>query len=260
MIRGLWSAASGMSAQQLSIDVIANNLANVNTIGFKRSRADFQDLMYQTLRVAGATTSDGNQMPTGIQVGMGSRSMGVEKLFSQGDYTQTENELDWAIEGKGFFKVINSGEELYTRAGSFKLDSEGYVVTPAGDRVQPEITIPPETISINVDSGGKLVAFGPDNTEIASADIKTYNFPNSGGLFSVGRNLYRPTDASGQPIEGTPGQDGFGTIGQGFLEMSNVNVVQQMVSMIVGQRAYEVNSKAIQTADNMLQQANNIKK
>jgi len=260
MIRGLWSAASGMSAQQLSIDVIANNLANVNTIGFKRSRADFQDLMYQTLRVAGATTSDGNQMPTGIQVGMGSRSMGVEKLFSQGDYTQTENELDWAIEGKGFFKVINSGEELYTRAGSFKLDSEGYIVTPAGDRVQPEITIPPETISINVDSGGKLVAFGPDNTEIASADIKTYNFPNSGGLFSVGRNLYRPTDASGQPIEGTPGQDGFGTIGQGFLEMSNVNVVQQMVSMIVGQRAYEVNSKAIQTADNMLQQANNIKK
>jgi flagellar basal-body rod protein FlgG len=260
MIRGLWSAASGMSAQQLSIDVIANNLANVNTAGFKKSRADFQDLMYQTLRVAGATTASGNETPTGIQIGMGSKPVGVQKMFSQGNYSQTDNELDWSIEGKGFFKVINNGEELYTRAGSFKLDSEGYVCTSSGDRVQPEITIPPETISISVDPGGKLVAFGPDNTELATADLKLYSFSNPGGLYSVGRNLYRPTEASGQSIEGDPGLDGFGTIGQGFLEMSNVDVVQQMVAMIVGQRAYEVNSKAIQTADSMLQMANNLKK
>jgi len=260
MIRGLWSAASGMSSQQLQIDVISNNLANVNTAGFKKSRADFQDLMYQTLQLAGATTSSGNQLPTGIQVGMGSKPMGVQKIFTQGDYNKTDNELDWAIEGKGFFKVISNNEELYTRSGSFKMDSEGFIVTAAGDRLQPEVTIPPETISLNVESGGRLVAFGPDNTELATVDIKLYSFPNSAGLFSIGRNLYRPTEASGQAIEGTPGIDGFGTIGQGFLEMSNVNVVQEMVSMIVGQRAYEVNSKAIQTADSMLQMANNIKK
>ncbi|CAN2047002.1 flagellar basal-body rod protein FlgG [Candidatus Magnetomoraceae bacterium gMMP-1] len=260
MLRGLWTAASGMSAQQLNIDVTANNLANVNTPGFKKSRSDFQDLMYQTMRVAGATTSGGNQLPTGIQVGMGSRTIGVQKLFSQGDYNHTDNELDWAIEGKGFFKVISADEELYTRCGSFKLDSEGYICTSAGDRLQPEVTVPENTISISIDTGGKLVAFGPDNAEIASADITLYSFPNPAGLYSMGRNLYRPTDASGQGTEGTPGSDGFGTIGQGFLEMSNVNVVEEMVNMIVGQRAYEVNSKAIQTADSMLQIANNIKR
>jgi flagellar basal-body rod protein FlgG len=249
-----------MAAQQLNIDVISHNLANVNTAGFKKSRSEFQDLMYQTLRIAGATTAGGGQLPTGIQIGMGSKPTGVNKLFSQGDYNQTDNELDMAIEGKGFVKVVSNEEEVYTRSGNFKLDSEGYVCTSAGDRLQPEVTIPSNTISISVDSAGTLVAFGPDNTEVASTDINLYSFSNPAGLYSMGRNLYRPTEASGEATEGTPGSDGIGTIAQGYLEMSNVNVVEEMVAMIVGQRAYEVNSKAIQTADSMLQMANNIKR
>jgi flagellar basal-body rod protein FlgG len=259
MLKGLWTAATGMAAQQLNVDIIANNLANVNTPGFKKSRADFQDLMYQTLRVPGAMTAAGTQLPTGIQVGMGSRPMGVQKLFSQGDYNQTNNELDLAIEGKGFFKVVSNDEEVYTRAGNFKIDSEGYICTPAGDRLQPEITIDPTTISISVDSGGRLVVWGPDTeTPLAEEDIKLYSFPNPAGLYSMGRNLFRPSQASGEETEGTPGLEGFGTLAQGYLEMSNVNVVEEMVGMIVAQRAYEVNSKAIQTADNMLQMANNL--
>jgi flagellar basal-body rod protein FlgG len=250
-----------MAAQQLNVDIIANNLANVNTAGFKKSRSDFQDLMYQTLRLPGAMTTAGTQLPTGIQVGMGSKPMGVQKLFSQGDYSQTGNELDLAIEGKGFFMVLSNEEEVYTRAGNFKIDSEGYVCTSAGDRLQPEITIDPEAVSISIDSGGRLVVYGQDaQTPLSEEDLKLYSFPNPAGLFSMGRNLYRPTEASGEAIEGIPGIDGLGTIAQGYLEMSNVNVVEEMVGMIIAQRAYEVNSKAIQTADNMLQMANNIKR
>ncbi|NVL89387.1 MAG: flagellar basal-body rod protein FlgG [Desulfobacterales bacterium] len=261
MLRGLWTAASGMAAQQLNIDVISHNLANVNTVGFKKSRSDFQDLMYQTLRIAGATTAAGTQLPTGIQVGMGTKPAGVHKIFSQGDYNQTDNELDLAIEGKGFFKVVSNDEEVYTRAGNFKIDSEGYICTSAGERLQPEITIDPEAVSISIDSGGKLVVYGQDaDAPLNEEDINLYSFPNPAGLYSMGRNLYRPTEASGEATEGAPGLDGLGTIAQGYLEMSNVNVVEEMVSMIVGQRAYEVNSKAIQTADNMLQMANNIKR
>ncbi|MBE9582441.1 MAG: flagellar basal-body rod protein FlgG [Proteobacteria bacterium] len=260
MLRGLWTAASGMAAQQLSVDVIANNLANVNTAGFKKSRPDFQDLMYQTLRLPGATTAAGTQIPTGIQVGMGTKPMGVQKLFSQGDYNQTGNELDLAIEGKGFFKIVSNDEEVYTRAGDFKTDSEGYVCTPGGDRLEPEITIPANTVFISVDSRGRLTAFGGGNTELATFDIKLYTFPNPAGLFSMGRNLYRSTEASGEETEGVPGTDGVGTIAQGYLEMSNVNVVEEMVTMIIAQRAYEANSKAIQTSDQMLQMANNIKR
>ncbi|MBW1739626.1 MAG: flagellar basal-body rod protein FlgG [Deltaproteobacteria bacterium] len=261
MLRGLWTAASGMAAQQLNVDIIANNLSNVNTTGFKKSRADFQDLMYQTLRTAGATTAAGNQLPTGIQIGMGAKAMGIQKMFSQGDYNQTGNELDLAIEGKGFFKVVSNDEEVYTRSGGFKIDSEGYICTPAGDRLQPEITIPSNAVSISIDSAGRLVAWGQDKeTPVLETDIKLYTFPNPAGLHSMGRNLYRPTAASGEATEGTPGSDGVGTLAQGYLEMSNVNVVEEMVSMIIAQRAYEVNSKAIQTADNMLQMANNIKR
>jgi len=260
MLRGLWTAASGMAAQQLSVDVIANNLANVNTAGFKKSRPDFQDLMYQTLRLPGATTAAGTQLPTGIQIGMGTKPMGVQKLFSQGDYSQTSNELDLAIEGKGFFKIVSNDEEVYSRAGDFKTDSEGYVCTPGGDRLQPEITIPANTAFISVDSTGRLTAFGGGNTELATSDIKLYTFPNPAGLFSMGRNLYRSTEASGEETEGAPGTDGVGTISQGYLEMSNVNVVEEMVTMIIAQRAYEANSKAIQTSDQMLQMANNIKR
>jgi flagellar basal-body rod protein FlgG len=260
MIRAMWSAASGMAAQQLNIDVIANNLANVNTTGFKRSRADFEDLMYQTLRQAGATTATGGQVPTGIQVGMGTRPVAVQKIFSQGDYSQTGNDLDWAVEGKGFFLILSNNEELYSRSGAFKLDSEGYVCTSNGDRLQPEFVVPQGTTKVSVDSGGMITATGYDGTELASTQLQIYDFPNPAGLNSVGRNLFRPSEASGEPVAGQPGVDGLGTISQGFLEMSNVSVVEEMVQMIVGQRAYEVSSKAIQTADEMLQMANNVRR
>ncbi len=260
MLRGLWSAASGMAAQQLTIDVISNNLANVNTVGFKKSRADFQDLMYQTLTQAGSTTADGGQIPTGIQIGMGARPIGVQKMYMQGDFKQTKNELDIAIEGKGFFKILRGSEDLYSRAGNFKLDADGAIVTTDGDKLQPEMTIPANTTSIKIDQTGTVTAFDPTGTGASLGVLEIYTFANPAGLFSVGHNLSRGTDASGDAVSGTAGTDGVGTIAQGFLEMSNVDVVEEMVSMIMAQRAYEINSKAIQTGDNMLQVANNIKR
>jgi len=260
MLRGLWSAATGMAAQKLTIDVIANNLANVNTSGFKKSRADFHDLMYQTLSQAGAVTSSGDQVPAGIQIGMGTMPVGVQKIFMQGDFKETKNSLDMAIEGKGFFKVLSSEAEHYTRSGNFKLDTDGNIVTPNGDKLQPEMTIPVETVSINIDRDGTITTFDAEGSGTPIGNIELYTFPNNAGLNSLGHNLYRPTDASGEAISGTPGSEGLGTIAQGFLEMSNVDVVEEMVSMIIAQRAYEINSKAIQTADNMMQIANNIKR
>ena len=260
MIRGIWTAASGMAAQQMGIDVVANNLANSNTTGFKKSRINFQDLMYQTIMVAGADTPSGGQIPVGIQVGMGVKPSAVQKVFTQGDYVETGNDLDIAIEGKGFLKVLSGDEELYTRAGNFSLDSEGYITTAHGDRLQPEISLPAETVLITIQSNGKLTAYGLGDEELASAQINLYSFPNAGGLYAVGKNLMRQTEASGEAVEGTPGSDGFGTVTNGFLEMSNVSVVDEMVSMIVVQRAYEASSKALQTADSMLQMANNVKR
>ena len=260
MLRGMWSAASGMAAQRMTIDVIANNLANVNTVGFKKSRADFQDLMYQTISQAGSITSSGDQIPTGIHIGMGTMPLGVQKLFMQGDFKQTSNDLDLAIEGNGFFKVLSNDQELYTRAGNFKLDSEGNVVTPNGDRLQPDMTIPQDTVSIKIDATGTVTVFDAEGTGSSLGVLEIYTFSNPAGLFSLGHNLYRLTDASGDAISGTAGSDGVGTLTQGFIEMSNVDVVEEMVSMIMAQRAYEINSKAIQTADNMLQLANNIKR
>jgi flagellar basal-body rod protein FlgG len=191
---------------------------------------------------------------------MGTMPVGVQKMFMQGDFKQTANELDLSIEGKGFFKVLSNEDELYTRAGNFKLDASGNVCTPNGDRLQPEMTIPSETVSISIDKTGTVTVFDPQGIGTSLGVIELYTFPNPAGLFSLGRNLYRSTDASGEAISGTPGSDGVGTIAQGFLEMSNVDVVQEMVSMIMAQRAYEANSKAIQTADSMLQMANNIKR
>lgn len=259
MLRGLWSAASGMAAQRLAIDVISNNLANVNTVGFKKSRSEFQDLMYQTLSQAGSITSTGSQIPAGIHIGMGTMPVGVQKIFMQGDFEETTNELDLVIEGKGFFQVLSNEEELYTRAGNFKLDASGNICTSNGDVLQPQMTIPTDTVSISIDSTGTVTVFDPEGTGTSLGAIELYTFPNPAGLFSLGHNLYRPTDASGEPISGTPGSDGVGTITQGFIEMSNVDVVEEMVSMIIAQRAYEINSKAIQTADKMLEIANNIK-
>ncbi|MBW1698332.1 MAG: flagellar basal-body rod protein FlgG [Deltaproteobacteria bacterium] len=260
MIRGVWTAASGMAAQQLGIDVCANNLANSNTTGFKKSRCNFQDMMYQTLLIAGAPTPGGGQIPVGIQAGMGTRPASVQKVFTQGDYVETGNSLDIAIEGKGFFKVLSGDEELYTRAGNFTLDSEGYITTANGDRLQPEISLPAETVLITLQSNGTLTAYGSGDTILATEQINLYTFPNPAGLYAVGRNLLRPTEGSGDPIEGTPGTEGFGTVTNNFLEMSNVSIVDEMVTMIIVQRAYEANSKALQTADNMLQMANNVKR
>jgi flagellar basal-body rod protein FlgG len=261
MLRGLWTAASGMISQQLTIDVCANNLSNVGTTGFKKSRNSFQDLMYQTLRMPGATTASGSQVPVGIQVGMGVRPAGVQKIYTQGDYEETGNELDFAIEGKGFFKVLSGDEELYTRAGNFAVDSEGFLCTPSGDRLQPEISIPEETTSISLQSDGTLTAYGgADGAEVATAELVLYSFMNPAGLNSMGRNLLQVTEASGEAVEGAPGTDGFGVVSNMFLEMSNVSVVEEMVAMIVGQRAYEATSKALQTADSMLQMANQVKR
>ncbi len=260
MIRALWTAATGMAAQQLSVDVCANNLANANTTGFKKSRNNFEDLMYQTMVVPGATTADGGQLPSGIQVGMGVRPVSVQKVFTQGNYEQTGNDLDMAIEGPGFFKVLSGDEELYTRAGNFTLDSEGYVTTPSGERLQPEISVPQGTTHISIQPNGTLTAYGNGNTPLTTANITLYTFMNPGGLYAVGRNLLRATDASGDAVEGTPGSEGFGTIANNSLEMSNVSVVDEMVALIVGQRAYEANSKALQTADTMLSLANNVKR
>lgn len=261
MIRGMWSAASGMGANQMMIDVISNNLANVNTAGFKKSRPDFQDLMYQTLSPGGSRTSSGDQIPNGIQIGMGAMPVGVQKMFMQGDFKGTQNELDLAIEGRGFFKVISNEEEVYTRAGNFKLDSDGNIVTPNGDKLQPAMSVPTsDSVIIKIDKAGTVSAVNPSGQATVLGVIELYSFANPAGLFSMGHNLFRATDASGEAITGIPGSNGMGTIAQGFVEMSNVDVVEEMVAMIMAQRAYEISSKAIQTADNMLQIANNIKR
>ncbi|SKA72894.1 flagellar basal-body rod protein FlgG [Desulfobaculum bizertense] len=260
MMRSLWTAATGMVAQQLNIDVISNNLANVNTIGFKKSRAEFEDLIYQDLKIAGSPTEDGGKIPTGMQVGMGVKPTTVHKFFSQGDFMNTDNPLDLVIQGDGFFQVDMNGEEAYTRAGAFKLDNEGRVVTAGGYPLQPEFVVPLETKNVVVSENGHMAALDKNGDELASVDIPLYTFINPAGLNSIGKNLYRTTEASGDPTEGVPGEDNVGTVAQGFLEMSNVEIVDEMVQMIVGQRAYEINSKAVTTSDQMLQTANQLKR
>ena len=262
MIRSLWTSATGMQAQALNLDVIANNLANVNTAGFKKSRAEFQDLLYETLRPAGTSSSQDTQVPTGIQIGHGTRPSTVLKIFSQGSMENTKNELDLAIEGDGFFQIIlPNGETAYTRDGSFKLDSDGLIVNSDGFALEPEISIPSDALSISVGIDGTVsVLQAGDSTPSEIGTIELARFVNPAGLISTGRNLYITSEASGDEMTGTPGEDGLGSIAQGFLEMSNVSVVDEMVSMITAQRAYEVNSKSIQTADEMLQMANNIKR
>lgn len=260
MMRSLWTAATGMVAQQLNIDVISNNLANVNTIGFKKSRAEFEDLMYQSMKIAGSPTEAGNLIPTGMQVGMGVKPTTVHKFFTQGDFQNTGNPLDLVIEGDGFFQVDVNGEMAYTRAGAFKLDNEGRVVTANGYVLQPEFTVPVETANVVVTESGHIAALDKNGDELAATDIPTYTFINPAGLKAMGKNLYTETEASGAATEGVPGEENFGTLAQGFLEMSNVEIVDEMVAMIVGQRAYEINSKAVQTSDAMLQTANQLKR
>jgi len=251
-----------MKSQSFNIDVISNNLANVNTTGFKTSRADFQDLLYETLRQAGTSSSETTDVPTGIQVGHGSRPVASHKIFTQGDFQQTKNELDIAIEGDGFFQIIQpTGEIAYSRDGAFKMDRDGRIVTSDGFLLEPEITIPSDSISLSIGLDGTVSVLQAGSS--APTEIGTINlarFVNPAGLHSIGRNLYLPTNASGDAIVGTAGEDGLGSLAQGFLEMSNVSVVDEMVKMITAQRAYEINSKTIQAADDMLQQANNVKR
>jgi len=260
MIRALYSARTGMNGQQTQLDVISNNLANVNTGGFKKSRTQFEDLFYQTLRAVGAETVGGGVVPTGVQVGLGSRVTSVQKLFTQGEFTQTGNDLDMAIEGDGFFKILRDGKEYYTRAGSFKRDADGYIVTANGDRLQPEFAIPAGTTDLAIDSSGLLTAKDDAQQTLGSVQLTIDSFVNPAGLKSVGGNLYVETEASGPPTESNPGSNGVGTLAQHFLETSNVDVTEEMVNLIITQRAYEVNSKAITTADQLLEIANNLKR
>jgi flagellar basal-body rod protein FlgG len=262
MIRSMWSAATGMQAQSLNIDVIANNLANVTTTGFKRSRAEFQDLLYETMRPAGSASSETTQVPTGIQLGHGTRPVAVSKLFSGGELQLTKNELDLAIEGDGFFQITQpNGTTAYTRAGAFKLDREGRIVNPDGFLLDPEISIPADAISVAVGMDGTVsVLQAGESAPREVGTIQLARFANPAGLQSIGKNLLLATEASGDAISGTAGEDSFGTIAQGFLEMSNVNVVDEMVNMITAQRAYETNSKVVQASDDMLQIANNLKR
>jgi len=259
-MRALWTAASGMESQQLTLDVIANNLANVQTAGFKRSRVDFQDLVYESIQVPGGTSAQGHEIPTGFQIGHGSRAVSTSRLFTEGDLQQTGNPLDVAIEGDGFFSVTQAnGETAYTRAGTFKKDSQGKLVTAEGFALEPEITIPGDALSVTVGVDGTVSVTQPGVTAPAEVgSIQLVRFINPGGLSSLGRNLFATTQASGDPLPGTPGQDGFGTILQGFVEKSNVNVVEEMVNLIIGQRAYEINARAIRTADDMMRTSNDL--
>ncbi len=262
MIRSLYTAATGMLAQDLNVSVIANNLANVNTSGFKRSRADFQELLYQNLRLVGTLSDNGNQVPTGIQLGLGVKPAAIQKIFIQGDFAQTQNPLDMAIEGEGFFQVTQAdGTLAYTRSGSFKIDNTGQIVTSDGLLLDPAIAIPADALIISIDTQGTVSVTQPGaTTPTVLGTVQLATFQNSAGLQAIGSNLFEETDASGPATVGNPGIDDRGNIQQGFLELSNVSVVEEMVNLITAQRAYEVNSRTVQTADEMLQIANTLKR
>jgi flagellar basal-body rod protein FlgG len=262
MFRSLFIAATGMNAQKLNIDVVANNLANTNTTGFKKSRADFQDLMYQSQPDPGTISGEGIVYPTGMQVGLGVKPIAVQKMFLQGDFKNTGNELDLVIQGRGFFQIsMPDGTIAYTRNGEFKIDANGRIVNSEGHPLEPAITIPTDTLSLTVSPDGIVTAMQAGQTAPTQlGQIELANFVNPAGLKALGGNLFQPSDASGTEVVGVPGAEGRGSLSQGFLEMSNVNVVEEMVNMIVGQRAYEVNSKAVQTSDEMMQVANNLKR
>ena len=263
MIRSLFTAATGMIAQQMNIDTISNNLANVNTTGFKRSRVNFQDLLYETIKPAGSETTAGTTIPEGIQVGHGVRPSAVSKVFSPGSAIQTGNPLDLMIEGDGFFQVeLPDGTIAYTRDGAFKINEEGIVMTADGYPLTPTITIPTEAELITVGADGTVSVRVPgDNTPQNIGTIELARFSNPAGLDArLGRNLFLETQASGAPNVGQPGLDGLGTIAQGFLENSNVQVVEEIIQLIIAQRAYEANSRIVQASDEMLQTANNMRR
>jgi flagellar basal-body rod protein FlgG len=260
MLRALYSAASGMESQQLNLDVISNNLANVNTTGYKMSKLQFQDLLYQNTRTAGSDQGGGDQLPASLQVGQGSIPVSTERVFTQGDLTQTGGKLDVAVQGTGFFQVqMPDGSLAYTRDGSFKSDSQGRIVTSDGYPLQGGFQpLPSGTTAVNISATGQVTYTTASGT--TASQLQLVRFNNEGGLDAVGHNLFKETTASGTPELGDPGQNGFGELQQGYLELSNVSVVQEMVNLILAQRAYEINSKAVQAADEMMQQSNNLQR
>ncbi len=261
MIRALFSAGSGMTAQQMNVDNIAHNLANANTVGFKTRRTQFQDLLYQSFVQPGSAAGSETVVPSGLQLGLGTRPVANEIIFTQGNFMTTNNPLAMVIEGQGLFQIrMASGDLTYTRAGAFHLDRDGNLVTADGDPLEPQITIPPEAQSITIAADGTVSYTQPGQTAAQLAgQIQLAVFANPGGLNSIGRNLFTQTDASGEPTVGNPGgQEGAGSLLQGYVEQSNVSVVEEFINLIVSQRAYEANSKVVRAADEMYQQVNNV--
>ncbi len=262
MIRSLYSGATGMIAQQTNLDVVSNNLANANTAGFKKIRADFEDLLYQIDREPGAPVEPDSMVPTGIQVGLGTRVVGTNRIMTAGNLQVTGDPLDVAIEGDGFFQVVlPNGEIAYTRDGSWSIDGEGQMVTSNGYLLDPAIVIPEDALEVVISATGDVSVTLPDEVDPQNVgQLELARFVNPAGLKAVGKNLFLETPASGDPVVAEPGDEGMGTTIQTILEMSNVQVVEEMVNMIVAQRAYEANSKTIQTADNLLQIANGLRR
>lgn len=262
MIRSLWTAATGMQAQQMNIDNMSNNLSNVNTHGFKKGRILFQDLLYQDIKAAGAVTAAGINHPSGIQMGMGVATVAIQKIHSQGNYDNTYNQLDLCIEGDGYFQLtLPDGNIGYIRSGAFTIDANGDVVSPEGYLLEPGINIPDNALRVSVSSDGIFsVKLPGEDEETELGQLEIARFINPTGLASIGENVYLATGASGAAQVGIPSEDGYGKIRQGFLETSNVQMVTEMVNMITGQRAYEMNSKAIQTSDEMLQTVASLKR
>ena len=261
MMRALSIAATGMQAQQTNVEVISNNIANVSTTGFKRSIAEFQDLLYQsTSRVGTASSEQGTILPTGSQVGLGVRAAGVTRVLTQGSLTETDNPLNLAINGRGYFGVqLPNGEIGYTRDGSFNYSSTGQIVTSEGYPVQPGVTVNPNATAVTINQAGQVIETLPNGKQSTVGQLQLHTFPNEAGLSALGGNILLKTDASGDPSQGLPADPGFGTVQQGYLESSNVNVVTEMTSLIQAQRAYELNSKVIQAADQMLQTTNQVR-
>ena len=260
MLRSLYSSASGMQSQQLNLDVISNNLANVNTTGFKKTKIEFQDLLYQIYRAPGADQGNGNLLPTGMHIGHGSRPVATAKIFTTGEFTHTGEQLDIAIQGDGFLEVqLPDGSRAYTRDGALKRASDGRIMTSDGVVVQSGFQpIPTGTTDISISQNGDVSTRGSSGTQ--TFKVTLVRFANAAGLEALGRNLYRETAASGTPEIGNAGENGFGTMQQGYLEMSNVKVVEEMVNLIIAQRAYEVNAKSVQAADEMMQLSNNLRR
>lgn len=261
MLRAVHTAATGMEAMQTNLDNVANNLANVNTTSYKKSTAEFQDLFYQTVRAPGTAVSADTTTPTGVQVGVGVKTASVHKEFSQGASKPTNNPMDMLINGDGFFAMQKeNGEIVYSRDGAFKIDAQGRMMNSQGHLLQPPITIPPNTAGVSISPTGVVTARDNEGRNNQIGQIEIVNFVNPSGLAALGGNQYQATDASGAPIQGAPGTNGLGVLEQGHLEASNVNVVNEMVNMIQAQRAYEMNSKVMQAADQMLQVSNNVLK